>query len=125
MAAVPGTALAFPAAALVGATSVAYMTATTAVVQLESARHMVGRVLALQTVLLIGTTPIGGPLMGWLTDTFGGRAPLVVGGAAALGAAAIGWAGARRAHKPGPAGAGDGPTAVAAQGRLAATDRPA
>jgi MFS family permease len=125
MAAVPGTALAFPAAALVGATSVAYMTATTAVVQLESARHMVGRVLALQTVLLIGTTPIGGPLMGWLTDTFGGRAPLVVGGAAALGAAAIGWAGARRAHEPGRGGTGDGPAAVAAQGRLAATDGPA
>src|SRR5947209_2901238 len=63
LAAVPGRAVAYPLAALVGGTSVAYMTATTAHAQLRADSHMVGRVLALQTVLLIGTTPLGGPLL--------------------------------------------------------------
>jgi len=58
---------------------------------------MVGRVLALQTVLLIGTTPIGGPLLGLLADAAGGRAPVALGGAMALLAAAVGWLMARTA----------------------------
>src|SRR5205823_14195724 len=64
LAAVPDITLSFPVAALVGGTSVAYMTATTAQVQLRADEQMIGRVLALQTVLLIGTTPIGGPILG-------------------------------------------------------------
>jgi hypothetical protein len=51
---------------------------------------MQGRVLALQTVLLIGTTPVGGPLMGVVADTAGARVPLVIGGVAALLAALFG-----------------------------------
>lgn len=90
LAAVPNVALAYPVAALVGGTSVAYMTATTALAQLRSDSHMVGRVLALQTVLLIGTTPVGGPLLGLLADSAGGRAPVVVGAAGSLLAAGVG-----------------------------------
>ena len=96
MSVVPGMASAYVLAGAVGAASVAYMTATTALVQLQSDEHMVGRVLALQTVLLIGTTPIGGPLLGLLADTVGGRAPVVLGGAVALLAAGAGWLLARR-----------------------------
>jgi MFS family permease len=87
---VPSVAVAYPAAALVGATSVAYMTTTTALAQLRAEQRMVGRVLALQTVLLIGTTPIGGPLLGLLADSVGGRAPMLLGGIGALVAAALG-----------------------------------
>jgi len=93
---VPSIATAFPAAAVVGGTSVAYMTTTTALAQLEADERMVGRVLALQTVLLIGTTPIGGPLLGLLADSVGGRAPMLVGGLGALAAAALGVALGRR-----------------------------
>jgi hypothetical protein len=57
---------------------------------------MHGRVLALQSVLLIGTTPIGGPLLGFLADVAGARAPVVLGGLAALGAAAWGAVAVRR-----------------------------
>ena len=89
---VPDVAVAFPAAALVGGTSVAYMTTTTALAQLEADERMVGRVLALQTVLLIGTTPIGGPFLGLLADAVGGRAPMLIGGVGALAAAALGVA---------------------------------
>jgi hypothetical protein len=97
LAAVPNVASAYPVAALVGGSSVAYMTATTALAQLHAEPSMIGRVLALQAVLLIGTTPVGSPLLGWLADTAGGRAPLVVGAVGALVAAAIGTLLVRRA----------------------------
>ena len=38
-------------------------------------------------MLLIGTAPIGGPIDGAIADVFGARAPLLLGGIAALGAA--------------------------------------
>ena len=90
LAAVPNVVVAYPVAALVGGSSVAYMTATTALAQLRAESHMIGRVLALQAVLLIGTTPIGSPMLGWLADTAGGRAPVVVGAIGSLVAAGIG-----------------------------------
>ncbi len=80
----------FPIVFLVGLTSISYMTATTAIVQVRSDPQMQGRVIALQTVLLVGTTPIGGPLLGALADAYGARVPVVVGGVAAIGAAAWG-----------------------------------
>lgn len=91
MAFVPNVGVAFPAAALVGATSVIYLTVTTALVQLRAERDMVGRVLALQAVLLIGTTPVGGPILGLLADRAGGRAPVVLGAPGALAAGAAAW----------------------------------
>jgi hypothetical protein len=51
---------------------------------------MVGRVLALQAAVMIGTTPVGGPVLGLLADHVGGRAPVVLGGLAAIAAAAVG-----------------------------------
>jgi MFS family permease len=93
---VPNVPVAFPVVALVGGASVAYMTATTALAQLQANRQMVGRVLALQTVLLIGTTPVGGPILGVLADAVGGRAPVLIGGIAAMLAATLGLLFSRR-----------------------------
>lgn len=75
----------------VGSASILYSTATTTLVQMKAQPSMRGRVLSLQSILLIGTTPIGGPLLGWLADRQGGRAPLVLGGFASLAAAGIGY----------------------------------
>ena len=97
LAAVPNIGWTYPVAAVVGGTSVAYMTGTTAHAQLTSEQNMIGRVLALQTVLLIGTTPLGGPLLGVLADALGGRVPVLVGGVGALTAAAISAVMAHRA----------------------------
>jgi MFS family permease len=99
LAVVPDIGWAFPVAAVVGGTSVGYMTATTAQVQLRSDEQMIGRVLALQTVLLIGTTPIGGPLLGVLADAVSGRAPVVVSAVGALAGAAVCALLARRAAR--------------------------
>ena len=83
---------------VVGVTSILYFTATTAIVQVEADPAMHGRILALQTILLIGTAPIGGPIDGALADAFGARMPLLLGGVAALGAAVWGLFAARGAH---------------------------
>ncbi len=96
LAAVPGVDAAVPVVFLVGMASILYLTSTTAIVQVEGKAEMHGRVLALQTVLVAGTTPIGGPLLGWLADTLGGRAPLVFGGVVSLVAAAFGFVANRR-----------------------------
>ena len=92
---------AVPVLFAVGMASILYMTATTAIAQVEAKREMHGRILALQTVLIGGPMAVGGPLLGWLADTFGGRAPIILGGIAALTAAAIGtWASRRYIASP-------------------------
>jgi hypothetical protein len=92
----PTIAVAYGLAAVVGGTSVVYTTATTALAQLRAGPGMVGRVLALQTVLLVGTTPVGGPALGAIADAAGARSIVLIGGAATLGAAGAGVLLARR-----------------------------
>jgi MFS family permease len=96
LSAVPTVALAVPVVFAIGVSSILYMTSTTSIVQVEARPEMHGRVLGLQTVLLVGTTPIGGLLAGWLADTVGARAPLVLGGVVCLAAATFGHLAARR-----------------------------
>jgi MFS family permease len=87
----PSLASAFPIGLLVGATSIAFMTSSTAIVQVESEPSMRGRVLALQAIVFLGSTPIGGPIVGAICDEFGASAGFVVGGIAALAAGAWGY----------------------------------
>lgn len=100
----PVLAVAVPVLLALGVTSILYFTATTAIVQVDADPALHGRILALQTVLLIGTAPIGGPIDGAIADAFGARAPLLLGGVAALGAALWGVLAARRAHALGGSG---------------------
>jgi MFS family permease len=91
---VPSPWAALPVAVCLGLASITYMTSTTAIVQVIAKDSMHGRVLALQTVLMIGTTPLGGPLLGWIADAWGARVPVMIGAVGALGAAGYGaWAG--------------------------------
>ncbi len=99
LSAVPNVASAVVVAAVVGAGSVAFMTAATAIAQIRSDQEMMGRVLALQTVLIIGTTPIGGPILGLISDAIGARSPVLIGGVGALAAAAFGALAGRRARQ--------------------------
>jgi MFS family permease len=91
-----GSGLARPAAFLVGLTSVGFLTSSTALVQLRAAPQMRGRVLALQAMLFLGSTPIGGPIVGWLAQTHGPRWALGVGAVACLGAGLWGLRSVRR-----------------------------
>jgi MFS family permease len=98
LSAVPNVGAAFPAAFLVGGTSILYMTGTTTIVQTEARRDMHGRVLALQTVLLGAGAAFGGPFLGWLADTVGVRPVIALGGLVCLGAAGGGALADRPLH---------------------------
>lgn len=95
-AAAPTLALSFPIAVVVGFASISFMTASTAIVQIRSDPAMRGRVLALQAIVFLGSTPLGGPLLGALCDAYGARWGLAVGGVAALAAAGWGFLAKRR-----------------------------
>jgi MFS family permease len=58
--------------------------------QLAVEPAMRGRVMALYSVVFLGSTPIGAPLVGWIAEVAGPRAGLLLGAAAALAAAAGG-----------------------------------
>ncbi len=96
MAFAPNQVMAFAFGILLGITSIAFLTASTSIVQIEAAPEMRGRVLALQAMLFLGSTPIGGPIVGWVSEQFGARYAIGVGAAAALGAGTWGLMRARR-----------------------------
>ena len=84
-----------------GFASVTFAAAVNSTLQLGATPAMRGRVMALYSVVFLGSTPIGGPLVGWLAEAAGPRAGLVLGGVAAL-SAALGGAVAYR--EPGASG---------------------
>jgi MFS family permease len=71
-----------------GAASVTFAAGVNSALQLAVAPEMRGRVMALYSMVFLGSTPIGGPLSGWLAEAWSPRAALVVGGVAAIVAAA-------------------------------------
>jgi MFS family permease len=96
MAPIPNLATSFPVAFLIGAASIAFMTTSTAVIQYRAAPEMRGRVLALQTMVFLGSTPIGGPLLGAIIDLTDARVGVAIGGLSALIAGGYGFAAMRR-----------------------------
>ena len=91
VAAAPTLPLAVVALFAVGAASIRFIATANAALQLGAAPEMRGRVMALWGVAFLGSTPIGGPIIGWVGQTHGARAALAVGGIAAIAAAAAGW----------------------------------
>jgi MFS family permease len=83
--------LAFALAGLVavGVANIAFNTMARSLLQLRSAPEMQGRVMALHGLLNLGTTPIGGPLLGWVCGMAGSAWGFAVAGGAALLAAAV------------------------------------
>ena len=75
---------------LVGFCSIQFTALGNVTLQTTSAPQMQGRVMALWTVGFLGTTPIGGPLMGFIGQNAGARAALAIGGVAAIVAAGVG-----------------------------------
>lgn len=97
MALAPTVGVALVLAVLLGLSSIAFLTASTAIVQIEAAPAMRGRVLALQAMLFLGSTPVGAPIVGWVSEHLGARYGIAVGAAAALGAGTWGLLRARAA----------------------------
>ena len=90
------------ALAMVGFASVSFLSMANSTLQLGTDPQMRGRVMALWAVAFMGSTPIGGPLIGWITSAFGARTGLGVGAASCLVAGLIGWRAIRhlRARDP-------------------------
>lgn len=86
----PTLPLALVALLAVGYCSITFLSLANSTLQLESAPEMRGRVMALWTVAFLGSTPIGGPLVGWIGEHVGPREALALGGVAALLAAGLG-----------------------------------
>ena len=86
----PNLTLAFVAAVALGLASISFMTSSTAIVQLLAGPTYRGRVLAIQAMVFLGSTPIGGPIVGWITDAAGPRVGVGVGAVACAAAAAYG-----------------------------------
>jgi MFS family permease len=73
----------------VGLAALTFMTASNSMMQLTTERTMRGRVLALRIAVVMGGTPLGAPLVGWVVDRFGARWALGVGALAGLAATAV------------------------------------
>ncbi|WP_344258273.1 MFS transporter [Streptomyces sodiiphilus] len=77
----------------VGLIGMTFVISANTSLQMASDPAMRGRVISLFMMVFVGGTPIGGPLLGWLTDTFGPRLGILAGGlvcaAAALAVALI------------------------------------
>jgi MFS family permease len=95
MAFAPNQWVAYGFGVLLGMASITFLVASTAIVQMRATPEMRGRVLALQAMLFLGSTPIGGPIVGWISQEFGARYAIGVGAAAALGAGMWGMSKAR------------------------------
>ena len=75
----------------VGAGSVTFLARANSTMQLRADPAFQGRVMALWAVAFLGTTPIGGPIIGWIGQNIGPRWGMVVGGLATLFAGVWGW----------------------------------
>jgi predicted MFS family arabinose efflux permease len=79
-----------PAAAAIlvvaGYAGIGVLSGGNAVLQLATSPEMRGRVLALYTVVFLGSTPIGGPIAGWVAQRFGAGTGILLGAVAAVAA---------------------------------------
>ena len=80
---------------LIGACGGGFLSIANSSVQTAVDPRMQGRVAALYGVIIVGSRTVGGPILGWMIDTFGSRAAL-----ASVGAATMCFAGLRSSGSP-------------------------
>ncbi|MCD5350902.1 MFS transporter [Kineosporia mesophila] len=68
----------------VGLSALTMLTAANATIQLSTEPAMRGRVMALYMAVIMGGTPIGSPIIGWVGETFGPRWTVLIGGIGTL-----------------------------------------
>ncbi len=81
---------------IVGITSINFSSLGNSLLQLESSPQMRGRVMSFWSIAFLGSTTIGGPIVGWFAEVAGARWGLAIGGIAALFAAVVGMVTLRR-----------------------------
>ncbi len=63
-----------------GFTALTMITAANTTMQMATAPHLRGRVMALYLMVFMGGTPLGSPFIGWIGEQFGARWTLIGGG---------------------------------------------
>ena len=69
---------------VIGVAALTFTNASNSMMQLSTEPAMRGRVMSLNAIAFLGSTPIGAPLLGWISDATNPRVSLVVGGVATL-----------------------------------------
>ena len=72
---------------LLGVCSVTFAAGINSGLQLAAAPEMRGRVMAIYSIVFLGSTVVGGPIAGWLGEAISPRAPLLAAGLAGLAVA--------------------------------------
>ncbi|MCL4487159.1 MAG: MFS transporter [Chloroflexi bacterium] len=96
----PNLVLAILGMVIVGVFSIYFTALGNSILQIESAPQMRGRVMALWAVAFLGSTTIGGPIVGLVGETIGPRWGLGIGGIAAIAAALLGFVTVRMVQPP-------------------------
>jgi MFS family permease len=123
-AAAPVLVVAFLALALVGYFSVSFLSMGNSTLQLGTDPQMRGRVMALWSVAFQGSTPIGGPVIGFITAAAGARAGLGVGALSCFAAAGLGVVVIRRLRRRDTSMAQTNGPQLAASSHAVATEMP-
>jgi MFS family permease len=74
---------------LVGIAAQTVTTSTNSFVQTSTEHGMRGRVIAILLAIVLGGTPVGAPIIGWIADAFGPRWALGVAAASGVLAALV------------------------------------
>jgi MFS family permease len=82
----PSISVAYVAMAALGFANIAFNTFARTLVVVSSDQRMHGRVLALHALFFLGSTPIGGPLLGRICEVVGARAGFAVAGGTSIAA---------------------------------------
>jgi MFS family permease len=75
-----------------GFATITFLNTANALVQTAVSPEMRGRVMGIYVLVMIGGNPVGGPMVGWMAETFGGRSPFWIGGAISAISALVGAA---------------------------------
>jgi MFS family permease len=86
---VPTEPLTVVALVAMGVCSISFIATANATLQLTADPSMRGRVMSLYAIAFLGSTPIGAPLMGWISDSTSPRVALVVGAVGTVAASSL------------------------------------
>lgn len=88
------------ASALVGLAAIFFLTTGNSTVQLASDAHYRGRIMGLWSTALVGSTPIGAPIVGAVSDVFNPRAAIALGAIACIAAGGVSLVGRNKRRSP-------------------------
>lgn len=86
----PGIHIAIFTMVIVGIFSIRFMTLGNTTLQLESPPEMRSRIMSMWSMAFLGSTPVGGPIIGWIGEHTDPRIALTVSGGAAIAAGILG-----------------------------------